>query len=184
MNSTTEKIYFNKTNHRPSVEKICTYLNQFNIDCILVGSQVGKFYRLCESSKDIDLIVNMSPVNINNLFLFLSKFFPIKNIDQIISLDRIILRSLDNTCIELFMLTDANTVFPCKEYDKLKKNSNLVTLYDNSLYCLSLNDYIISVKNIIERPFFSDLDHDDFQKKMQKYQNILLTYSRLVSEGS
>lgn len=180
MNNTTEKIYFNKTNNRLSVEQICTYLNKFSIDCILVGSQVGKFYRLCESSKDIDFILNMSPVNINNVFLFLSKFFPMQNIDQVISLDRIVLRSLDNTCVELFMLTDANMVFPCKEYNKLKQNSNLVTLYDNSVSCLSLNDYIISIKNIIERPFFAPSDHDDFEKKMKKYQQILQNYSKMI----
>lgn len=164
------QVYKNKTKIIPSVEEVISSLHYFNIDFILIGSEVGKIYNLCEFTKDIDLLLNPSTKNFKKLHMYLKQHFDV-DFESLLSMGRIILLAKEKT-IELFIY-DALFV----EYDFSNKNRVTQKVFNNIITVLPEEEYISSVKKCI-------IYHTSKENwtPVSKYTNILNKYNTKYSK--
>jgi hypothetical protein len=165
----SSQIYKNKTKLILSVEEVISSLRSFDVNFVLIGSEVGKIYNLCEHTKDIDLLINPSITNFKKLYRYLKQYFNI-NFKSLYALDRIVLVVKEKT-IEIF-IRDALFV----DYNFSKKNHITHKFFNNVVTILSEEEYIHSVKKCI-------MYHISEQslESASKYINILNKYNKKYS---
>jgi hypothetical protein len=165
----SSQVYKNKVKLIPSIEEVISSLRSFDINFILIGSEVGKIYNLCEFTKDIDLLIDPSTKNFKKLYRYLKQHFNI-NFKSLCALDRIVLVVKEKT-IEIF-IRDALFV----DYDFNKKNHITEKFFNNIVTILPEEEYINSVKKCI-------IYHISKQnlESASKYINILNKYNKKYS---
>jgi hypothetical protein len=165
----SSQIYKNKTKLILSVEEVISSLRSFDVNFVLIGSEVGKIYNLCEHTKDIDLLINPSITNFKKLYRYLKEYFDI-NFKSLYSLDRIVLLVKEKT-IEIF-IHDALFV----DYNFNKSNQIKHAFFNNIVTILSEGEYIDSVKKCI-------IYHTSKQnlESASKYINILNKHNKKYS---
>jgi hypothetical protein len=179
-------IYKNKTWNILSIEEIISLLNKHQVNCILIGSEAGQIYNLCESTKDIDFMLDTSQENMLRLFNLLSEFFTL-NFEEFLSLNRIVIRTLDKKPIEFifdFPISESEHI----NFQKIKNNENEIDFYGNRVKIISEKDYIdyiTKLTNYLQQTYnISNESHVDFTKmpkskyeiKVHKYNNIINLY--------
>lgn len=173
--------YRNKSKIIPSTKDIIGLLIEENIDFILVGSQVGKYYGIYDRPRDIDFLISDSSSNISKLFLLLQQFFNLQNIDEILNMDIINLIPKEKIPIQLFKYKpnkNCDCLISSQEYNKLKKNSILINFYNYHIDAVSLKDYIdcmVFVTNCLE---LQTMETNNFSSvvKTNKYKKIINNY--------
>jgi hypothetical protein len=172
-------IYTNKTNRIPTAREVIKDIISFKINIILIGSEAGKIYGLCDSLKDIDFLANNSTENTEKLFNYLKNFFDIHDINEFNKLDRIFLNTMDKP-VEIFI----NPNFIGCNYDILKNNSHYITFYGSLVSLINIKDYI---KYCVEYAISNNLSYTDknsffyplSQEKINKYLSIMKQYNKL-----
>ena len=164
-----QQLYKNKTKIIPSVEEVISSLCYYNVDFILIGSEVGKIYGLCEFTKDIDLLINPSTSNFQKLHIYLKQHFDV-HFESLLTMDRIVLLSKEKK-IELFIY-DALFV----EYDFNNRSGATQKAFNNTITILSEKEYISCVKKCI-------IYHTSKEnwKQVSKYTNTLNKYNTKYS---
>lgn len=160
-----QQLYKNKTKVVPSVEEVISSLCYYDVDFVLIGSEVGKIYGLCEFTKDVDLLINPSTSNFKKLHIYLQQHFDV-NFESLLTMDRIVLLAKDKK-IELFIY-DALFV----EYDFSNKSGIIQKVFNNTITILSEEEYIACVKKCI-------IYHTSNENwtPVSKYTNILNKYN-------
>ena len=161
----------------PSVHEIISELNKYKLDIMLIGSEAGKIYKLCDSTKDIDFIVHPSKENTIKLFSYLQHNFEFNDMFEFNALEQIVLRNIENKNIELIKNPFCLSImFNIQNYDTLKQNAKKIKYYDTYTDIISLEDYIDSIKRSIDYPCYRD--NPEFNNKMLKYNTILDNFNR------
>lgn len=169
-------IYKNNTFNVPTTEEIITSLCHHNIDIILIGSEAGKLYNLCDSVKDIDFMINTSEENMKKMFVYLQQFFPIKNYQEFFELDRIVLRSLDRKPIEFIKKSNFVT------FESIISNTETFEYYNNQIRVINIHNYIEYIKKFksyLQENLSNYKNKDKIIKKIHKYTTLINNYNQL-----
>jgi len=161
-------LFKNQTRSLCSINKILLDLAEANLNIILIGSSAAILYDLCNESQDIDFIIDTSEKNMYIFYIYLKQFFPIKNFEEFLSLDRIIIQPHGDKRLEF--IKDIRN----KNYDSLIKSSTKKTFYNLDISVIDIEEYINMINLCLEDPFLRPI-------KKEKYNNILQTYLRIKS---
>lgn len=165
----SSQVYNNKIKLIPSIEEVISSLLSFDIDFVLIGSEVGKIYNLCEFTKDVDLLINPSTSNFKKLHIYLKQYFDI-DFESLLTMNRIVFLPKEKI-IDIF-INDILFV----DYNFNKKNHIIEKFFNNVVTILSEEEYINSVKKSI----VYHTSEENWQS-VSKYANILNKYNRKYS---
>jgi len=160
------KTYSKINLNSPSVKDIISEFSINQINIILIGSEAGKIYNLCDSKKDIDFLIENTKENLNKLYCFLSKFFTLENFDDFTQHNRYILYPPNEKAIEIF---NHNGTFVT--YEDIKEKKTIVNFYDENIYMIHLDDYIDYIKKA-KKYYQNNFNSTNYKK----YANILKVY--------
>jgi hypothetical protein len=175
-------IYKNKTWNTPSIAEIISLLNKHQVNCILIGSEAGEIYNLCESIKDIDFMLDTSEENMLRLFNLLSEFFTL-NFEEFLSLNRVVIRTLDKKPIEFifdFPISESEHI----NFQKIKNNENEIDFYGNRVKVISIQDYVDYITKLsnylpIEKSIINTkIPESKYDIKIQKYNHAINLYKQ------
>ena len=173
--------YKNKSKKIPTTKEIIGFLVEKNVDFILVGSQIGKYYGICEDPYDIDFLIPNSLSNTSKIFFILQEFFNVQSIDEILKIDILHLMPKEKIPIQLFKYPwnkDCNCLIASEEYEKLKKDSTVINFYDYDINAISLKYYIDCMVFVVECLSLTNNRRDGFSltNKSKKYKQIIDNY--------
>jgi hypothetical protein len=112
---------------------------------ILIGSEAGQIYKLCNSKKDIDFLIDPNKQNLFKIYQFLQHYFDYNDFKNVMLLDNIRLKTNEKKYIELLKNPDLLS------YKDIVKNTTKHTYFGQTIPVISEYDYIRYVKRGVEK---------------------------------
>ncbi len=148
-------------------------LENANIEYMLTGSMSLALYATPRMTRDIDIIIQISPADINNFIkLFENDFY----IDEFVVRNAIKQKSMFNiihneTIIKIDFIIRKENEYRITEFNRRQK----IYIYDSSIYSVSLEDLILS-KLVWMKDSLSETQKNDIKDLLESQTNINFEY--------